>query len=181
MENKLSHRNYPNNVSKDNLLLIPRLSPMVFLIVPRNQFMGYQMQQSGGPNAHQTLLNLNKDYGTCKTRSDGISIVGHLGGYTSSSSRVELLGAILALFSDLPLHLAIDNASDVRRAKRYIDWLQHAPESPPPGAPLGHTTNGDLWKIFCVTLRARGPHTVKVKKIRAMLLRIAKFWKNIRH
>ena len=93
-----------------------------------------------------------------------MSIIGHLCGYTASFARVELLGAILALFSDLPLHLAIDNESVVRRAAKYILCLQNHPDEQIPGVPLGLPTNGDLWKIFCDVLRARGPHSVKVKK-----------------
>ena len=96
---------------------------------------------------------LEHDYAWCEVRSLGRAFLGYLGGFSSSSSRIELLGTILAVFSDQPLHLAVDNASVVKRAAIYQDWLLHRPEEPPPGKPLGLTKK---WRplanlLWCLT------------------------------
>ena len=122
------------------------------------------------PNRTMPMSTLEYDYGLCEQRSLGMAIMGYLGGYTSSSSRIELLGVILSLFSDQPLHLAVDNASVVRRASMYLDWLLHDPSGAMPGKPLGITKNGDLWQIVCGTLRARGPDTFRIKKTKGHAL-----------
>ena len=78
----------------------------------------------------------------------GVVIFGYLDGYKSSSARIELVGLMLSLFSDLPLFIAVDNASVVRRAQLYHNWLLKNATVEPPGKPFGLLKNGDPWVIF---------------------------------
>eukprot|EP00973_Karenia_brevis_P063358 8806287-Karenia_brevis.AAC.1 len=73
-------------------------------------------------------------YGLHQPGHDGIglAILGYLGGYKSSSSRIELLGVILSLLSNVAVHLAGDNLSVVRRADYYRKWLLDNPDSTRP-------------------------------------------------
>ena len=101
------------------------------------------------PGRDAPPIHLEHDYAICEVHRLGKDFMGHLGFYTSSSSRIELLGTIIALFSDQPLHLAVDNASVVNRAALYRDWLLQRPEQPPPGKPFGLTkTWGPVENIF---------------------------------
>ena len=75
----------------------------------------------------------------------GVVIFGYLDGYKSSSARIELVGLILSLFSDLPLYIAVDNASVVRRAQFYHKCIVQNPTVEPPGKPFGLLKHGDLW------------------------------------
>ena len=67
----------------------------------------------------------------------GVVIFGYLDGYQSSSARSELVGLILSLFSDVPLYIAVDNASVVRRAQLYHKWILQNATLEPPGKPFG--------------------------------------------
>ena len=97
-------------------------------------------------------------------KNDGVAILGYLGGYRSSSTRIELVGVILSILSDLPVYLACDSQSVVRRAQFYAEHLRTNNTVVPPGKPFLLFKNGDLWSIFYNTLRARGPHTFHIKK-----------------
>ena len=112
--------------------------------------------------------NFEHDYAICEVHRLGKAFMGNLGDYTSSSSRIALLGTIIALFSDQPLHLAVDNASVVKRATIFRDWLLHHSEQLLSGKPFGLTKNGDPWQIFCDVLCARGHASFMIKKRKVM-------------
>eukprot|EP00973_Karenia_brevis_P004810 661493-Karenia_brevis.AAC.1 len=54
---------------------------------------------------------LEQEYSVVKQQSSGVSAAVGLHGYTSSSTRAELMGAIIAILSPHPVHLALDNLS----------------------------------------------------------------------
>ena len=56
-------------------------------------------------------------------KQDGVAIMGYVGGYRSSSTRIELVGVILAITSNLPVLLACDSQSVVRRAIYYHNHM----------------------------------------------------------
>eukprot|EP00973_Karenia_brevis_P000674 96310-Karenia_brevis.AAC.1 len=87
----------------------------------------------------------------------------YLDGLPSSSTRAELLGLIISLYSPGPVHTALDNASVVSFAQILLHQLNHHPyvSSCPSFAPKN---NGDLRKIFYRAVTTRGPRSVKVSK-----------------
>ena len=103
-------------------------------------------------------------------RSYGLDILGYLGGYRSSSSRIELVGVILSIMSNLPVHFACDNLSVLRRAQYYTDHLRQHDTQEPPGKPSPLLKNGNLWAIFYNSLRARGPHSFCIKNTKGHAL-----------
>ena len=78
-------------------------------------------------------------------KHDGVAILGYLGGYRSQSTRIELVGVILSIMSDLPVFLACDSQSVVKRAQFYADHLRNNAAEQPPGNPFLLLKNGDLW------------------------------------
>ena len=83
----------------------------------------------------------------------------HVDSTRPSSSRAEALGLCLALGASGPLHLAIDNASVVRRANAILRG----------GEPQRHvmlTKDGDVWAIITERLSNRGLSSTKVTWIR---------------
>ena len=69
-------------------------------------------------------------------KNDGVAIMGYLGGYRSSSTRIELVGVILSILSDIPVHLACESQSVVRRAQFYAEHLRTNDTVVPPGKPF---------------------------------------------
>eukprot|EP00973_Karenia_brevis_P094568 12423157-Karenia_brevis.AAC.1 len=116
-----------------------------------------------------------------KQRADGLELSSFINGSISSSSRTELLGLIISLFSPLPLHVALDSAAVLHPARSILSWLcspstdlsllrAQLPQSVcdyrvhPLGKSLAFLPNSDLWHIYYRTLVARGPHTVLLTK-----------------
>ena len=63
-------------------------------------------------------------------KHDGVATMGYLGGYRSSSTRIELVGVILSIMSDLPVFLACDSQSVVRRPNfMLITYVTKTPRS----------------------------------------------------
>ena len=125
-----------------------------------------------------TLELLHSDYHMTST---GVAIMGYLGGYRSSSTRIELVGVILAIMSSLPVHLACDSQSVVRRAHFYAEHLRHNDTSDLPGKPFLLFKNGDLWFIFHNILRARGPHSFTIKKTKGYALAYVDYLRRFPH
>ena len=69
------------------------------------------------------LTQFEHTYGHVRELQGGVAIAAHLEGYDPSSTRAELLGVVLALFSPLTFRLAIDSAATLHRAWRIQDWL----------------------------------------------------------
>ena len=121
------------------------------------------------------LTQLERTYGHSRELQDGIAVAAYLEGYDPSSTRAELLGLILALFSPMSCRLAIDSAATLHRAWRIQDWLARHISSFTAQLPLSVTdtlqhmllgkhfnlcTNRDLWQIMHRQLLHRGPSTV---------------------
>ena len=104
-----------------------------------------------------------------------MALLGYLGGYQSSSSRIELVGTIMAMLANFPVHLAGDNLSVVNRASSLRAWLIDHPLNPPPGKPFSLCKNGDLWDIFFKQLAARGPRSFRIKKTKGHALEHKEF------
>eukprot|EP00973_Karenia_brevis_P007678 1042795-Karenia_brevis.AAC.1 len=108
---------------------------------PRQPNFGLASAAVWWPGRTKDVTDLEYQFSLSEAVDGGLAIMGFLGGYRSSSSRVELLGVILALLSDLPVFLAVDNASVVRRAHFYHKWLLQNPNSAPPGKPFSLLKN----------------------------------------
>ena len=114
-------------------------------------------------------------------KQDGVAVLGYLGGYRSSSTRIELVGVILSIMSDLPVFLACDSQSVVNRAQLYANHLRTNATDQPPGKPFLLLKNGDLWSIFYNILKARGPHTFHIKKTKGHALANVDYLKRFPH
>eukprot|EP00973_Karenia_brevis_P054969 7643094-Karenia_brevis.AAC.1 len=60
-------------------------------------------------------------------KPDGLELYTYLDGHISSSSRSELLGLILSLFSPAPVHVALDSAAVLHPAQKILDFLRLHP------------------------------------------------------
>ena len=105
-------------------------------------------------------------------------------GAVSSSSRAELVGLIVAFFSNLPVHAAIDSQVVLTTAGKihaflssYADLsefrarLPHSVEDLPKlplRRQLPFLPNSDLWLVLWRTLVMRGTRGVRLKKPKAM-------------
>ena len=72
--------------------------------------------------ATSPLSQLEQDMSVDRQRSDGFELLTFLDGPTSSSSRAELAGLIVALFSSLPVHIAIDSAAVLGTSQRILTY-----------------------------------------------------------
>eukprot|EP00973_Karenia_brevis_P041352 5722898-Karenia_brevis.AAC.1 len=79
---------------------------------------GRQLDQS-------PLSDLEYYYTEEKQETNGLATSSFINGYDSSSSRAELLGLILALFSDRLCHIAVDSSAVLGPAKRIQQWIHN--------------------------------------------------------
>ena len=100
----------------------------------------------------------------------GVALLGYLGGYRSSSSRIELVGTIMSMLANFPVHLAGDNLAVVNKASDLRAWLLDNPDLPPPGQLFALGKNSDSWSMFFQQLAARGPRSFKFKKTKGHAL-----------
>ena len=109
-----------------------------------------------------------------------------LEGPISSSSRAELAGLIVSLFSCIPVHAAIDSQVVLSTASKVLDYLSSFADLTPfrarlpqsvaelPNIPLKRQLpflpNSDLWLLFWRTLVTRGTKGVIFKKTKGHAL-----------
>ena len=107
-------------------------------------------------------------------------------GPVSSSSRAELVGLIVSLFSNLPVHAAIDSQVVLSTSTKVLNYLDTCAElsqfrarlpqsvADLPKIPikrqLAFTPNSDLWLVFWRTLVTRGTRGVHFKKTKGHAL-----------
>ena len=65
--------------------------------------------------------NVLKQYGTIQCISTGITVAAGLTGQTGSSTRLELLGAIVAITHDGPCHVGVDNSACLKIVNELIN------------------------------------------------------------
>ena len=139
-----------------------------------------------GRSLHPTpLTTLERDYGRPDQQPTGLAIGGHIQGYDASSTRAELLGVILALFSPRCCHLALYSSSVLFKARRIQSWLSshfsslraRLPLSAnttlhhrPLGKPFALCSNRDLWHVMYRALLHRGHNTIRFTKIKGHAL-----------
>eukprot|EP00973_Karenia_brevis_P063751 8862704-Karenia_brevis.AAC.1 len=66
--------------------------------------------------------------------------------------------------SSSPAHIALDNASVVKKGSNIRTWVNTHGTCPYNGQPYALQNNGDLWQIFHDILLARGPHSIRISK-----------------
>ena len=74
------------------------------------------------------LTQLEPDMSVERVRADGFELLTFMDGPISSSSRAELSGVNVALFSSLPVHAAIDSAAVLHNAQRILAYLSSSPD-----------------------------------------------------
>ena len=75
--------------------------------------------------SHMTDLELS--YTNSVARGRGTGVRGAIGGFTGSSSRSELTGAIVTTFSPIPVHAGIDNSSVALGSQKMVVRLLSNP------------------------------------------------------
>ena len=94
----------------------------------------------------------------------------------NSSTRTELLAAIVAMTRHQPLIIATDCAALVSRGGRLIRIFEEAEDGTvwddlkhPWGRPWSQLIDGDFWKLSWKAIRSRGPHMTRLQKVKGHL------------
>ena len=108
-----------------------------------------------------------------------LTVVTGIAGMTGSSTRSEVLGAIIGICNDGRVHMGIDNATCVRYVGQLIDLAKIAPAHMHVDGnelwrwrkmhctgvlrkPWSLQPHGDIWRLASRTIRAKGPNSVRV-------------------
>ena len=106
---------------------------------------------------------------------DGIGMWGAMKGQRSSSTRMEIAGLVNAMTRAAPLHIALDSASAIAKAKRLQQEavVRCMPSTTqwwnlknPYHRPWGLQSDGDLWKLYWHGLMERGPLSIVITKVK---------------
>ncbi len=86
-----------------------------------------------------------------------------IGGYSGSSTRTELAAAIIAISSNGPIHIGTDSQAFMDRAVRIINSIKNNTKH---YTNWKTTSDGDLWQHFEEAVKAKGPHAIKITKVK---------------
>ena len=110
-----------------------------------------------------------------QTQEEGIGLWGAMKGQRSSSTRMEIAGLVNAMTRAAPLHIALDSASTIAKAKRLqqeaaVRCLPSTAQwwnmKNPYHKPWGLQADGDLWKLYWHGLMERGPMSITITKVK---------------
>ena len=96
-------------------------------------------------------------------RDAGLMLTTFLQGFGGSSTRMELAASILALASDIPVHIGTDSQAFMTKAlsiQELIGTGKHMRR------PWGTQIDGDLWEIYHNHLKAKGIHALRITKVK---------------
>ena len=123
------------------------------------------------------LTQHETDFAASKSTMHGLELSGFTHGYDSSSTRSELIGATIALFSEILLALYIDSSAVLHSAWKMQRWIEvfqpdltatQSEDGTRRMRPLGKKfelmTNGDVLHILFRALMFRGARTVQFHK-----------------
>ena len=112
-----------------------------------------------------TLLLFMTKYLSHKLYDGGIALQAAMTGPPPSSTRAAALGIIAATWSPIPVCCGLDNkaAFDMGQfiSQQLRDDLQHQPKVPYP-----LRKDGDLWAIFHANVKAFGPLSIQLIKVK---------------
>eukprot|EP00973_Karenia_brevis_P095355 12426934-Karenia_brevis.AAC.1 len=134
------------------------------LTLPKQVQFGFSAAGVWWPGRMQTS-ELEKDFMHFFAETKGIELWANLPGQSTSSTRVELLGFCLAMLADVPVHAGIDNSAVVDKGRKIIQQLQQNCGFTP-HTPYNLQVDGDLWAIAHSAIKARGPHSVCITKVK---------------
>ena len=92
-------------------------------------------------------------------QKDGMKLISHLPGNCSSSTRMELAGAIVAVVAPGPIHLATDSKAFLDKAKSVHQLVEQQRQ---PRRPWALQTDGDLWKHYYDQVQAEGHGSMRI-------------------
>ena len=96
------------------------------------------------------------------TTAEGIEIWGNLYTPACSSTRAELIGAIIAISAKGAVHLATDSLAFILRARKYIRRIQlNLPE-----LCWNRKNDGDLWGVFWKCCLTKGVNSIRITKVK---------------
>ena len=96
-------------------------------------------------------------------RAGGVELITHLVGFGGTSTRAELAAAIVALSSDLPVHLGTDSRAFKLKAEQ-VHELVKAERAP--RRPWQTQCDGDLWELYHRCVVANGEHAIRISKVK---------------
>ena len=113
---------------------------------------------------------------------NSISIDAALGGQQANSTRSEGYATIIGLSVPGPRHIGIDNSACLQSATQLLNLakhtLTHAHENDAQVSklqkahctgklqlPWGLQPSGDIWRLMFRTMRAKGPHAIRLSKV----------------
>jgi ribonuclease HI len=117
------------------------------------------------PNRALSLCSLNsveRDFAKHKEDPEGLCLWGNLHTPACSSTRAELVAAILAIAADGPIHLASDSKACISKARFYAQRIKHKHPQPC----WANVTDGDLWAILWQVLADKSPSSVCFRKVK---------------
>ena len=114
-------------------------------------------QQHGQP-----FHNLETTYAQCKFTYKGAELHGCLDTPSCSSTRAETVAGIVALCACWPVNIASDSKAFVIRFRNTMNDIKMGLPEPR----WSQCNDGDLWNQIWIILRSRGPHSVRVTKVK---------------
>ena len=93
----------------------------------------------------------------------GLRVLIEAPGQATSSTRTELIGAIVGLASPGPAHIATDSQSFLSKAT-YIH--SHILTNTTPRTPWGLQTDGDLWRLYHLSATSKSLQAIKLTKVK---------------
>ncbi len=88
-----------------------------------------------------------------------------IGGYNGSSTRTELAATIVAIMANGPVHIGTDSQAFMDRACLILGYLKQRKQTRRK-CNWKTTPDGDLWHHFQEAARAKGPHAIRITKVK---------------
>ena len=128
-------------------------------------------------NVKDQPINENE---TCYTHDgyftdDGLKLYSAIKGLKGSSTRAEIIAIMIALLSDIPIHVATDSENAKRGYCEIINFLTEQDldegegdgyENWPMERHWSLITDGDLWEQAFWIIKARGPTSIRITKVK---------------
>ena len=132
-------------------------------INPLRQFLGLGGAGVFWPGRKELLSDAEEQMAYAEDHHSGLKLYTALGGFGGSSTRTELAAGILAISSDVPVHIGTDSAAFQRKANKLLSWLRGGRRA---RADWRMQSDGDLWEHFYKAAAAKGAGAIEISKVK---------------